>query len=229
MDSMGFLRPCWTWLRDPDGLPGELGTHFIGLPVPVPRLPGGAVVDSMRAFRSGISWPAVLDSWKLLDCHDVARFRTVSGSRERHLVGVGLQMTTPGVPMVYAGDEIGLEGIWGEDGRRPMPWSDEARWDTTLLAGFRELIALRRSSEALATGGIRYAHVSDDAIAYLREAPGERLLCLASRAAHAPIELSLAALGGTLERLYGGEAQHIDGAVALPGDGPAFHVWRING
>ena len=32
-------------------------------------------------------------------------------------------MTTPGVPMVFAGDEIGLEGDWGEDARRTMPWS----------------------------------------------------------------------------------------------------------
>ena len=34
-------------------------------------------------------------------------------------------MTTPGVPMVFAGDEIGLDGLWGEDARRPMPWDDE--------------------------------------------------------------------------------------------------------
>ena len=44
----------------------------------------------------------VLHSWTLLDSHDTARFRTVAGSRERHVVGIGLQMTTPGVPMVFA-------------------------------------------------------------------------------------------------------------------------------
>ena len=55
---------------------------------------------------------------------------------------------------------------------------------TAFLARYRALIALRRSSDALARGGIRYVHVSDDAIAYLRETRGERLLCLAARAAH---------------------------------------------
>ena len=59
----------------------------------------------------------------------LARFRTVVGTRARQLVGVGLQMTTPGVPMVFAGDELGLEGAWGEDARRTMPWDDRDAWD----------------------------------------------------------------------------------------------------
>ena len=76
----------------------------------------------MRAFRAGLPWQSALHSWTLLDSHDTARFRTVRGSREQQLVGVGLQMTSPGVPMVFAGDELGLEGEWGEDARRTMPW-----------------------------------------------------------------------------------------------------------
>ena len=78
--------------------------------------------------------------------------------------------------MVFAGDEIGLEGDWGEDARRTMPW-EHPRPGTPSCSGYRELIALRRGSDALARGGIRYAHVGDDAIAYLRETAGERLLC----------------------------------------------------
>jgi len=80
---------------------------------------------------------------------------------------------------------------------------------------------LRRSSDALAHGGMRYLHVSDDAIAYVREARSERLLCLAARAAHDPVAIPFT----ELETLYGEEAR---GGV-LPSDGPAFHVWRING
>ena len=51
---------------------------------------------------------------------------------------------------------------------------------------------MRRSSSALARGGIRYAHVSADAIAYLREARDERLLCLAVRATTDDVRLPLA-------------------------------------
>ena len=61
----------------------------------------------------------------------LARFWTIAGARERQLVGVGLQMTSPGVPMIFAGDEIGVGGDWGEDARRPMPWNRPETWDTT--------------------------------------------------------------------------------------------------
>ena len=63
--------------------------------------------------------------------------------RERQLVGVGLQMTLPGVPMLFAGDELGLEGEWGEDARRTMPWDRPA---APLLDEYRRLIALRRTT-----------------------------------------------------------------------------------
>ena len=135
----------------------------------------------MRAYRAGIPWTASLHSWAILDSHDSPRFRVIASSRERQLVGVGLQMTTPGVPMVFAGDEIGLGGAWGEDARRTMPWSRPETWDTAALDAYRELIALRRGNRALARGGIRYAHVSDDAVAYVREARDESVLCLATR------------------------------------------------
>jgi len=71
-------------------------------------------------------------------------------------------------------------------------------------------------------------HVSDDAIAYLREAPGETVLCLAARSGHEPIRLPLAALGGSeLETLAGDDAEIDGGDAVLPADGPAFHAWRV--
>jgi alpha-glucosidase len=229
MNYAGFLRPTWEWLRG-DDLPDELRKSFWGTPVGLPRLDGRAATATMRAFRAGVPWQSILHSWNLLDSHDTARFRTVSGSRALHEVGLGLQMTMPGVPMVFAGDEIGLEGAWGEDGRRTMPWDRPESWDADLLASYGRLIELRRSSPALARGALRYAFVGEDAIAYLREHGDERLLCLAARAGHDAIRLSLEALGGrTLEPVLGGDAVCAAGTATLPADGPAFHVWRIDG
>jgi alpha-glucosidase len=99
-----------------------------------------------------------------------------------------------------------------------MPWASADRWDNALLEEYRRLIALRRSSDALARGSLRLVHAEADVIAYLRESPSERLLCLAARAAHAPLSVPF-----ELETLYGDDAP---GGV-LPADGPAFHVWRI--
>jgi alpha-glucosidase len=213
MNYAGFLRPTWWWLH------GGTIEKDVFSRTPAPAYTGPEAVAAMRSFRAGVPWHAVTNSWTLLDSHDTARFRTVTASRDKHVVGIGLQMTTPGVPMIFAGDEIGLEGEWGEDARRTMPWDAPASWDTELLEAHRTLIALRRSSDALAHGGMRYVHVSDDAIAYLRETRNERLLCLAARASHDPIAVPFT----ELETLYGEDAR--DGV--LPAEGPSFHVWRI--
>jgi alpha-glucosidase len=220
MNYAGFLRPVWSWLRAAE-LPDVLEDSFWGAPFGLAHADGFETVARMRAFRAGLPWESTLHSWPLLDSHDTARFRSVSRSRAAHVVGIGLQMTTPGVPMVFAGDELGLEGAWGEDARRTMPWDRPDDWDSELLDSYRRLISLRRTSRALQRGGIRYAHVSADAIAYLRETSDERLLCLAARAPHAPIHVPFR----SLETLHGDDA--VDGV--LPEGGPAFHVWRIHG
>jgi alpha-glucosidase len=226
MNYAGFLRPVCYWLHG--DLPGELQRSYWGYPVGMATLDGADAVAAMGSFGAGTPWASILHSWTLLDSHDSARFATVAGSRERHLVGIGMQMTLPGVPMVFAGDEVGLEGAWAEDARRTMPWSRPESWDSALLEEYRRLIALRRGSAALSRGGLRYAAVGDEAIAWLRETDVERLLCLAARSAHEPLRLSLDALGcAELETLYGGDAILGDGEAVLPGDGPAFHVWRL--
>jgi alpha-glucosidase len=219
MNYAGFLRPVWWWLRN-----GRDEGFDVFTSAPSPRYGGEDAVGAMRAFRAGVPWDCAASSWTLLDSHDTPRFRTVAGSRDRQLVGVGLQMTTPGVPMIFAGAELGLEGVWGEDARRPMPWGRPERWDTTLLEEYRRLVALRRSNEALARGGIRYVHVSADAVAYLRETGGERLLCLAARAPHAPIRVPFAGL----ETLHGADPSPDRGGATLPAEGPSFHVWRLD-
>mgnify|MGYP000648567891 CR=1 FL=1 len=229
MNYAGFLKPTWQWLRGEE-VPDELTQRFWGMPVGLPRLDGPAVVATMQAFRAGVPWQSSLHSWNVLDSHDTARFRSVTGSRGLHEVGIGLQATLPGVPMVFAGDELGLEGDWGEDARRTMPWSRPDTWDTGLLETYRRLLSLRRSSAALAAGGCRWAHVDADCIAFLRETRTERLLCLASRDAHAPLRLPPALLGASaLETLYGGDAAVASGDAVLPADGPSFHVWRLHG
>ena len=226
MSYAGFTRPVWCWLRG-DKLPDAARREFFGLPVGVPRLQGEAVTETMRRFRAGVPWPKLLHSWLVLDSHDTARFRTIAGSRERQLAGIGLEMTMPGVPMVFAGGELGLEGEWGEDSRRTIPWDDEASWDRELLDWYRQLIRIRRESRALARGGLRYVHVSADAIAYVREARGETVLCLASRAAHEPVRLTLALPGVEVETLVGADARVEGDELVLPAAAePSFSAWR---
>ena len=173
----------------------------------------------MRAFTASFGWRSVSASWNILGSHDSPRIRTTTGSADLHHLAVVLQFTLPGVPMVFAGDELGFEGEWGEDARRTIAWDREDTWDSTFLSNMKALIGLRRSSDALSRGGIRFVHVSDDAIAFLRETRSERLLCLAARASHEPIETPFT----ELETLFGEDAAR----GVLPSDGPSFHIWKV--
>ncbi|HEY6962535.1 MAG TPA: glycoside hydrolase family 13 protein [Gaiellaceae bacterium] len=185
MNYSGFLRPLWTWLLRDDPEP-EQQRQFWGIPAAVPQLPADVALEALRRFRAGVPWETVLNSWNLLDSHDTARFRTIAGTAERHLVGVGLQMTLPGVPMIFAGDELGLEGQWGEDARRTMPW--DGRWDAGFLDDVRALCRLRRTLAPLQRGGLRWAHLSADAVAFVRETRDEQLVVCAARV---PTEIDL--------------------------------------
>ncbi|HWC21451.1 MAG TPA: glycoside hydrolase family 13 protein [Flexivirga sp.] len=224
MNYAGFTRPLWTWLRGP-----ELeSADFMGEPGGVPRRGGVDVVRAIRQSAAGMSWRSLVHSWQLLDSFDVARMRTVTGSREAHLVAVGLQATLPGTPMICAGSEFGLEGGWGEDARTPMPWNrpgdrDQPTWDAHL-----ELFGTRRREPALRHGGLRWLYVDDDTLVFLRETATEAILVAAGRDAAPSIELSLDA---DLVPVHQASAIDADaGRVRLPAtDGALLRMWRVGG
>jgi alpha-glucosidase len=201
------------------GVPG-------GMP---PRLDGTTVAESMQALAAGVPWRSVTASMTLLDSHDTARFASLVGDRDRHLVGVAFLMAYPGVPMVFAGDEVGVTGDTSDLARAPFPWDDE-RWDDDLLDGFRSLIAARRSSAALRRGGLRWVHAGADSLTFLREAPDERVLVHLARAPHDPVVLDTAPLGvgDVVPPLHGAHPLvPVDGTITLPGGGPAAHYWTL--
>jgi alpha-glucosidase len=230
MNYSAFTRPVWTWLVDP-----SLNLGFLGMPVPIPRRDGVSMVDTMRDFDSTVPWAVTTHQWNMLGSHDTARLRTVVGTRERVELAAGLLFTYPGTPAMFAGDEGGLTGTNGEHSRVAMPWDEiEAgggpRWDAGTFEIYRSLIAVRRGSRALREGGMRWAVVSPDAVAYLRETADERVLVLVARGPWegAYLPRHLLAPGSDPENLYGGGdlAVHPDRLV-LPGDGPGVQVWRL--
>lgn len=104
----------------------------------------------------------------LLGSHDTARIRTLcKGDVGRTIIAITLQMTTVGTPMIYYGDEIGMDGETDPDCRRPMIW-DESRWNRPIYDATRKLIALRRSHPALRYGELRPLRVFNGAYAFAR-------------------------------------------------------------
>jgi alpha-glucosidase len=94
----------------------------------------------------------LLRSWNILSTHDTPRLRTIVPDLSAERLARTLQFTYPGTPLLYYGEEIGLEGGKDPDNRRPMIW-DESRWNTELLAHTKKLAALRRDHRSLLEGG----------------------------------------------------------------------------
>jgi alpha-glucosidase len=162
----------------------------------------------------------------LLDSHDTARMRTVvNGDSNRHLSAMALLLTYPGVPSIYAGDEIGLEGAWGEDGRRPMPWDKQELWDKDFFASVTQLVSIRKSSSALADGGLRWLAVEDDYILFIRESKKQKVLVFISRTG-VNCRLDLAPLGLHVERtLFGSDAS--GSSISIASDVATQAIWIV--
>lgn len=204
MNYQGFLRPFWNWMnRNP-----EITGGFQGLPFAMPKIDGKQFVASMQEFNASIPWRSLTASMLILDSHDTARFRTVVlGDRNAHIAAMTMLLTYPGVPSIFAGDEIGLEGSWGEDSRRTINWEDRSGWDIDFYNSTKVLIKLRKESDALINGGLRWVAVEKDYLAYLRESESETVLVLISRSAvKAEIDLSQYGYSVT-ETLYGEAAK----------------------
>ena len=222
MNYNGFMRPVWGWLQNNPEVEGG----FFGLPTSVPQFSGNEMVSAMNMFNAGIPWRALMASMLLLDSHDTARFRSVvGGDLQRHIAGVGLLMCYPGVPSIFAGDEIGMRGAWGEDSRRTIDWADRSKWDLEFFSAVKKLVSIRRTSDALAYGGLRWLKVEDDYIVFLRESKKETLLVVITRKA-TRVELDLVKHGYVRDALlYGpvivGEGVHFNSAAADVG------IWKL--
>lgn len=135
----------------------------------------------------------------LLGSHDTPRLRSVVGDDLAAVrLATLLQMTLPGAPCIYYGDEIGLRGGIDPDCRAAFPWND-AHWDIGLRDTVRALVQLRRAEAALRDGPLRIAGADGHAIAIERGA-GDRRFVVAVNAGEAP-----AALRVTMATDLGGE------------------------
>ncbi len=226
MTYANFTRPLWGWLSEPlSDAGGGLGMAM----QTIPRYDGWQFYAAHRQFTAGFPWRVRLGNLNALDTHDTPRFltRALPGVLP---VAVGMSVTLPGIPVVWAGDEFALTGEDGEASRTPIPWNAvDAAFDTIDL--YAELIALKRDHSALNGGGMRWVHVGSDVLAYVREDASESLLVVAARG-EIDVELPLETIPApdAADSLFGsiGLAAGADG-IRISGSGPAFAVWRTGG
>jgi glycosidase/fibronectin type 3 domain-containing protein len=130
-----------------------------------------------------------------------------------------VQMTLPGAPTIYYGDEIGMTGDTDPDDRRPLPWDDV---DTAMLDHYQTLTGLRHEYSFLRTGSFDrlYTYNEDGTYVYGRKDPSGAAIVAVNRDT-APHEVYLDLAGyvpeGTLlvDALNGGSYVVTDGQFTL--------------
>jgi alpha-glucosidase len=118
-----------------------------------------------------------------LDNHDHSRFLTRTNHRVGRVSFLGpeaagedisypvlreavlIQMTFPGAPTIYYGDEAGVCGFTDPDNRRTYPWGHE---DASLIAFYKALAKLREDMPVLRGGSLKPLCAGYGYIAYAR-------------------------------------------------------------
>lgn len=126
---------------------------------------------AMNYYMARFLTPSLQCAMNELSNHDHSRFLT----RTNHKVGrvdnlgsiaasqnvnkgilkeaVVVQLTWPGAPTIYYGDEAGVCGFTDPDNRRTYPWGNE---DRELLEFHKEMIKIHKENEALRTGSLKF-------------------------------------------------------------------------
>ena len=145
--------------------------------------------------------------WSFLGSHDTERFRTRAGGSEQRLRAAAFfQFTYLGSPIIYYGDELGMEGGADPDCRRPMRW--DIAENNAIFKHFQKLAMLRSGSDALRHGAFRTLAVFPNGLyAYRRVSDRQRLLCVLNTSAAAaqgyiPLPEDMAGLA-VVHDLYG--------------------------
>ena len=108
----------------------------------------------------------------LLDGHDVPRFLSLCGEDpDRMEAALLFQMTFPGMPCVFYGDERGMTGVQEAEYRRPMAWEKTS----PLEAVYRKLIRLRHDHPALRRGAFSTQKAEGRTYDYALSGEGETI------------------------------------------------------
>jgi alpha-glucosidase len=141
--------------------------------------------------RARLPFPIQLSQFNLLGSHDVSRIHNALKHDIDHIkLAVTALFTYIGVPCIYYGDEVGLEGADDPDCRRTFPWNEQD-WDKDVLAHYKKLIALRKSSNALQEGAFLPLYAAGDVYAYARVLKNQSVVVVLNRGNETSVSLPI--------------------------------------
>ena len=112
----------------------------------------------------------------ILGNHDTERVLTMlNNSVELLKEAVAIQMTLPGVPLIYYGDEAGLTGGKDPSNRKSYPWGKE---NDEILEFYKTITAIRVAEDALKIGEIKFLDFNNGVLGYERFIDKDRIIIL---------------------------------------------------
>jgi alpha-glucosidase len=215
MNYHGFNIPLWRWLK---------GFDYPYMKDENP-LPSETFDEQLRNFRAPLPWAIARMQFHQLGSHDTYRILNAVGKDKAFVkLATALLLSYLGVPCIYYGDEIGMEGNSDPDNRRPMIW-DAGRWDHDLRAYHRRLIELRKATPAFVDGGYQTIHAQGDVWAFVRGAYEQQVLVVGYRGAgvealQIPVVAGGLADGTRLKDLISGVETQVEGGYITLTDVP---------
>lgn len=197
--------------------------------------PASGLVERMESLKENYPHHAFYECLNLLSSHDRERLITrLAGPKkedladdERHQyripaeamdearakvwLAVLTQMLSPGVPSVYYGDEVGMQGYTDPYNRGPYPWKTP---DEAIQTSYRTAIQLRRMFDLATSGDFKPFFYGDDVYGFWRtplpntenrsesiDYPKEALCVLINRSPYEEKEVRIPRRGEAAEEL----------------------------
>ncbi|WP_050008401.1 alpha amylase N-terminal ig-like domain-containing protein [Butyrivibrio sp. WCE2006] len=173
----------------------------------------------------------------LFDSHDVPRVHNHDNITFDKWKSVALsQLLWTGIPCIYYGDELAIEGYTEHDAgfRYPMPWNKENENRDKHLAVYKKIISLRRNNPAFSEGGRKVLYADGRILAVSRFMDGEKYVGIISMEENErEIELPLWIIGAkaladvTDEFGENIDAKEKDGNLVVKVPGCASYLFRV--
>lgn len=140
-------------------------------------------IGAMEHHMASFTMPSLQIAMNELSNHDHSRFLTRTNKKVGRTNTLGaeaanegvnkavmreavvIQMTWPGAPTIYYGDEAGVCGFTDPDNRRTYPWGHE---DQELIQFHREMIRIHKENPEILTGSFKYVDHDYNIISYGR-------------------------------------------------------------
>jgi glycosidase len=137
----------------------------------------------------------------LANNHDTMRFMSLEGATMAGaMMHVAFVLSTRGIPQLYAGEEIGMEGGEDPDNRRDFPrdaFKAEGRKpkEREMFDWTRSWIKVRREQDALRSGKLIDLFVDDDTYVFARQLGGETIVVALNRDRQKSMSVPVAMIG----------------------------------